>query len=477
MQKIHGGDIYRNHVTVDFSVNVNPLGIPEEVKDALYRAVGNCHEYPDIAAQKLKRAVSGMLSVPEEYLVFGNGASELFMAIVHAVRPKKVLIPVPSFYGYEYAVEASGGECVFYPLEQEKQFRLDETFLEALTEKVDMVFLANPNNPTGKVEASGGECVFYPLEQEKQFRLDETFLEALTEKVDMVFLANPNNPTGKRMSRAYLRRLLGICKEKRILTVLDECFIEFCGKEYSMIQEISAYDNLILVRAFTKSFSIPGVRLGYLVCSNQSLSESISRQLPEWNLSCFAQEAGIVCAGQQDFLEKTVAYVREERQFLKENLEEAGLEVFESDANFLLFCGRKDLDKALLEQGILIRNCENFRGLSAGYYRIAVKNRKDNEMLSAVMKSLTGKGMGIHMENSHRFFENRQCRYFPCHKGLEELNCLFCYCPLYGREDCPGNPVFMEKNGRRIKVCTGCTFPHRPENYDRVLEILKKAGK
>ena len=430
MQKIHGGDIYRNHVTVDFSVNVNPLGIPEEVKDALYRAVGNCHEYPDIAAQRLKRAVSGMLSVQEEYLVFGNGASELFMAIVHAVRPKKVLIPVPSFYGYEYAVEASGGECVFYP-----------------------------------------------LEQEKQFRLDETFLEALTEKVDMVFLANPNNPTGKRMSRAYLRRLLGICKEKRILTVLDECFIEFCGKEYSMIQEISAYDNLILVRAFTKSFSIPGVRLGYLVCSNQSLSESISRQLPEWNLSCFAQEAGIVCAGQQDFLEKTVAYVREERQFLKENLEEAGLEVFESEANFLLFCGRKDLDKALLEQGILIRNCENFRGLSAGYYRIAVKNRKDNEMLSAVMKSLTGKGMGIHMENSHRFFENRQCRYFPCHKGLEELNCLFCYCPLYGREDCPGNPVFMEKNGRRIKVCTGCTFPHRPENYDRVLEILKKAGK
>lgn len=80
------------------------------------------------------------------------------------------------------------------------------------------------------------------------------------------------------------------------------------------------------------------------------------------------------------------------------------------------------------------------------------------------------------MENSHRFFENRECRYFPCHKGLEELNCLFCYCPLYNREDCPGNPVWMEKGGRRIKVCTNCTFPHRPESYDKVLEELKKPG-
>lgn len=79
------------------------------------------------------------------------------------------------------------------------------------------------------------------------------------------------------------------------------------------------------------------------------------------------------------------------------------------------------------------------------------------------------------MENSHRFFENRQCRYFPCHSGLTDFNCLFCYCPMYHLEKCPGNPRYLEKNGRTIKVCTQCTFPHRPENYDEVIRILKEA--
>ena len=77
------------------------------------------------------------------------------------------------------------------------------------------------------------------------------------------------------------------------------------------------------------------------------------------------------------------------------------------------------------------------------------------------------------MNNSSRFFQNNACEYFPCHKGLTEFNCLFCYCPLYTREHCPGNPSWLERNGKRIKVCTDCTFPHRPENYDTVIAFLK----
>ena len=78
------------------------------------------------------------------------------------------------------------------------------------------------------------------------------------------------------------------------------------------------------------------------------------------------------------------------------------------------------------------------------------------------------------MENSYRFFENKQCKYFPCHQELENFNCLFCYCPLYTREDCPGKPEFIEKDGSTIKVCTNCTFPHQPENYDIIMELLKR---
>ena len=268
MKGIHGGDIYRNQVRMDFSVNVNPLGIPETVMDALYKAIDGCDKYPDMTAQKLTEAVSAMLHVEQEWLLFGNGASELFMAIVHAIRPKKTVIPVPSFYGYEYAAGAIDGEIIYYQTRKENAFYLEEDFLSVLTEDVDLLFLANPNNPTG--------CL---------------------------------------MSRDYVKSLLSHCKKKGIYVVLDECFVEFCGEEWSVIQETGQYENLILVRAFTKIYSIPGVRLGYLVCSNSEFRERIRRQLPEWNLSCFAQAAGYECAKQKGFIQKTVDYMKQEGSF------------------------------------------------------------------------------------------------------------------------------------------------------------------
>ena len=110
---IDGGDVYRNQVEIDFSINVNPLGTPECVKEALHGAVGMCGIYPDPEAERLKKAVSTFLGVPGEYLLFGNGASELFMAVLHGIRPKKVVIPAPSFYGYEYAAKSAGCEIIY----------------------------------------------------------------------------------------------------------------------------------------------------------------------------------------------------------------------------------------------------------------------------------------------------------------------------------------------------------------------------
>ncbi len=338
MKEIHGGDIYRNRVDLDFSVNINPFGMPDGVKEALYRAAGRCREYPDILAEKLKKAVSSMLSVPEEYLLFGNGASELFMGIIHAVRPKKTLIPIPSFYGYEYAAKVASGDIVFFPLKEEEEFM--------------------PN---------------------------EDLFTALAEDTDLLFLANPNNPTGKRMEKEYLKKLLKICKDREIFVVLDECFIEFSGSEFSMLSEIKEYDNLLLVRTFTKIYAIPGVRLGYLICSNNILLEAISRQLPEWNLSTFAQEAGIACANRPESAAKITEYVKRERQFLSGRLEELGLRVYSGEANYILVYSDRPLYEELLQQGILIRDCANFRGLSKGYYRIAVKCREDNEKLLKVI--------------------------------------------------------------------------------------------
>ena len=176
------------------------------------------------------------------------------------------------------------------------------------------------------------------------------------------------------------------CRQQGIIVVLDECFIEFCEtnreQPRSLLGKIDQYENLLLVRAFTKSFAMPGVRLGYLVCSNEGLREKIRRQLPEWNLSVFAQRAGIVCAEQaEQYLQDTVEYVKTERAYLREGLEAPGIRVVSGEADFLLLYTTQPIYDRLLAKGILIRNCENFRGLGAGYYRIAVKKHEENEML------------------------------------------------------------------------------------------------
>lgn len=345
---VHGGDIYRNSVRLDFSVNTNPLGMPQTVREALHRAVARCGVYPDIKAQALKKAVGSMLAAPEEYLLFGNGASELFMAVTHAIKPKKAVIPVPSFYGYEYAAYAAGSELLYYELKQEDGFVVTEALCERLTEDVDLLFLANPNNPTG--------CL-------------------------------PERETAVNLLRH--------CREKGIYVLVDECFIEFCEGWPSLLPEIGKNDRLLLVRTFTKIFSIPGVRLGYLFCKNKRLLAKIAGQLPEWNLSCFAQEAGCACAGEKTFITETERYVTRERAFLEEALRQRGFLVFPSAANFILFyteekaCGRT-LYGQLLQKGILIRDCGNFRGLGSGFYRIAVKSREENIRLLQALAQIEG---------------------------------------------------------------------------------------
>ena len=155
-----------------------------------------------------------------------------------------------------------------------------------------------------------------------------------------------------------------------------------------MISEIEQYKNLIIVRAFTKIFAIPGVRLGYLISSNQEILDRIRMQLPEWNISSLAQAAGIACAKEMEFVERTIAFVDKERAFLTEGLKKFGFKVIPSSTNFIFFYTEKELYEPLLQRGILIRDCCNFRGLKKGYYRIAVKTREENQTLLKVIGEL-----------------------------------------------------------------------------------------
>lgn len=311
----HGGDIYRNQIRQDFSVNTNPLGMPDSVREALHQAVEEAEHYPDIHAQELTNAVAEQLRISEKKLVFGNGASELFHAVLHAVKPSKILIPVPSFLGYEEAAKTMDCEVIFYEMKKEEKFCLTERILDALDESISLVFLANPNNPVGNL-------------------VEPELILEIAEK----------------------------CRHCDITLVLDECFMELTGKEqkYSFLSHLEEFPNVVVVRAFTKLYAIPGVRLGYLVCE-QTLAEKIRLQMPEWNLSVFAQRAGVAAIKEQGYVARAVACIQTQRLFLREELKAAGCIVYDSDADYLLFYSEKKR-RTFLQRGILIRDCSNFRG-------------------------------------------------------------------------------------------------------------------
>ncbi len=353
----HGGDVYRNAVDLDFSVNISPFGIPAGVKRALMEAIEVCTQYPDTHVEALRTAMAEKEAVPSDCLLFGNGASELFVAIIHAKKPKTVLIPVPSFSGYQNAASCEDCQIDYYYMKKENDFLLTDDFIYTLTVQIE-----THNAP------------------------------------DLIFLANPNNPTGSCIQPAILLQLISICETYNITLVIDECFLEFTTHTgESLMAKAVQSTHLIVVRAFTKIYGIPGVRLGYLAASKENVMQ-LKKQLPEWNVSLLAQYAGVAALKETDFVQNTVAYVKTQRDYLTKQLRALGLTVWPGEADYLLFQSDQNLYQALLQKKILIRDCSNYEGLEQGYYRIAVKTEEANKRLIQALKeclAITGNKVPI----------------------------------------------------------------------------------
>ena len=172
---------------------------------------------------------------------------------------------------------------------------------------------------------------------------------------------------------------------RHIYVVADECFMGFCEKNYSVLSLLCDYDNLIVVRAFTKLFAIPGVRLGYMLSKNEAVRQKVQRNLPEWNVSVLAQMAGEACIRESEYIKETASYVSGQRRLLSDGLKKLGFKVYKSDADFILFYSKLPLYDILLNKGILIRDCSNYVGLSEGYFRVAVKTYDENVRLLKVI--------------------------------------------------------------------------------------------
>lgn len=358
---VHGGDIYSAIEglkalspvqLLDFSANLNPLGLPEGVKKIIADSVDQYASYPDPLCRELVSHLSAYEGVPEEWILCGNGAADLIFRLVYGIKPKKAMVLAPTFAEYEEA--------------------LNQVSCQVLR---------------------------YELKKESNFQLDEGIIESLDEELDMLFICNPNNPTGQLISKEAIYKILLRCKELNILLVVDECFNSFLENEdrYSAKEYVKDFNNLLILKAFTKIYAMAGLRLGHCLLKDDSLKRRMIQGGQPWSVSVVAQIAGIQAIKEKDYVTETKKLLSIERSYLMNGLIKLGVSVISSGANYIFFWWpyHKEicLHEKLFEKGILIRNCDNYHGLSNGYYRICIKKHEENRrLITAIDREMNGCG-------------------------------------------------------------------------------------
>ena len=387
---IHGGNIDQYPGSyLDFSANINPLGMPRSVEQAAMEAVKTCVHYPAPFSLKLSRQIAAGESVSlasgeaeplvePEQVVCGNGAAELMYLVCHALRPACGVCFAPAFGEYELALKAADSAVQEVFLKEEDGFALTKEAVLRALEKLAYL----------KIQKQGMDIT----------ETDEGKVSA--RRPFMLFLCIPNNPTGLLPSLEIFELLLSGCREQGIWLALDACFSDLCSEQDQqicrrMITQTLTYEKGIIFRAFTKSFAMPGIRLGYMMTCSDPLLTAIRRQMQPWNVSRIAQAAGGAAAEELalgSFLKESRSYLEKEKAYLLdglENLHKKGFidRVYGHAANFIFFrSGRmqeknEDLCMQLESRKIVIRDCCNYHGLEKGYYRIAVRTHEENRRL------------------------------------------------------------------------------------------------
>lgn len=360
-QTIHGGNVWlhanprklKSGSFLDFSSNVNPLGPPEKALRTIRENLWRITYYPEPDCQTLREAIAEKNpGVRPENIVLGNGATELIFLHAHAFLRggDQALTPTPTFTEYRRAAEAAG--C------QVKSIHI---------------------GPQWGLKA-------------------DTILEGLESNTKVIYLCNPNNPTGKITPRDEMLRMLKAAEERGVYTVVDESFMDMVDgeKRYSTVTLLERFERLFVVKSLTKLFCLPGLRLGY-GAGSRSIAEKVMRVKPPWNVNCLAQEAVKEALKDRRYLLKTRETLRRERKHLFESLSKMPrLNVYDSDVNFFLVDVRETgytaqaLKLKLLNHNILIRDCDDFEGLTPYFIRISVRTRAENDALIKILRKIAG---------------------------------------------------------------------------------------
>ena len=347
---VHGGNIYAEKSPhgswLDYSANINPLGLPDSVKKSILEHIDGLVHYPDPEGRDLKQAISARYGVDDRQVVLGNGAAELFYVYFHAKRPKRVLLPVPSFSEYEKAARCCGSEVIYFYLDEADDFQVD----------VDKL-----------AQAMQG-C-------------------------DAVILGNPNNPTGQLLPKEALIKLTEMAADCQVDVLVDESFLDFRQDRaaYSVVELAEQYPNLVVISSLTKLFAIPGLRLGYGVCIAE-LARLFEYHKDTWNVNLLAQAAGVAALADEEYIAKTRRNTERTLAEMEAMLQHiSGVKVYQPAVNFVLLqlkkpcLTSKKLQDGMKQHGILIRDCSNYPGLNDKYIRLAIRDSESNRQVIGIL--------------------------------------------------------------------------------------------
>ncbi|MDF2884579.1 MAG: aminotransferase class I/II-fold pyridoxal phosphate-dependent enzyme [Clostridiaceae bacterium] len=343
---IHGGDLesfkpFYDGEIIDFSSNINPLGPPEGLKNYLNDSFNNINRYPDINYREAKRCIGKYLKCSDNEIVLGNGAVEIINNFI--LQFKRVVVFTPCFYEYIKRADILSKEVV-------------------------------------------------TLARDENFNIDILKLYEVLRSGDILILGNPNNPDGGVIEKNMLSQIINLCKDREAFLLLDEAFYEFSNGEYDSIEMLKNMKckNACVIRAATKFFALPGIRLGYGCTDTENAEKFKNIELP-WSINTYAASAAEFIFNDINYIKKTRELFAAERKFMLDELKKLPyLKAFQSQAAFILIkLYRHDEDfifDYFLKRGILIRKASNFNGLDKSFIRVAVKSRALNKKLLNIFK-------------------------------------------------------------------------------------------
>ena len=382
----HGGNIYKIFreknikEILDYSSNINPYGIPESLKKRITENLEILERYPDPDYIELRQKLAHLNKVDMSNIILGNGATEIIFLFMKVINPKKILIAAPTFGEYERAVKAMK--------------RVENSSILGNSDKKK-----DDENSCGKQKI---KIEYFELKENDDFKLNiHNLKNELEKKYDLLIMCNPNNPTGKFLKLDETEEILKECNKYNTKLFIDEAFIDFLkdGIKESIINTKEDKQNLFVTRAFTKFFAMPGLRLGYGIYFDKKLEKRISEKKEPWSVNNIAEMAGLTVLDDTKYIEETLKWIAEEKTYVYEKLNEInGIKPYKTEVNFITVkiednfilkgLNVKILRGKMIEKGILIRDASNFKFLDERFFRLAIKNRKNNDRVIETLKKI-----------------------------------------------------------------------------------------